>query len=184
MENALLIITICSLALNAILVVSILIFLFKTMKYQRNLKDSETEPQLINQVENKPKADLAPRGYCIDHLSVVSVGNCSISGESFCEHCLKQFGNHKIGKRHLHIYLNAEWLEFLSLPIDDEAELNKQILELKSHLWNEKQTPVIIERHYKIDVAEDEVEVFTILKGKKEELEDIKPFFVHLLNQN
>jgi hypothetical protein len=180
MENALLIITISSLGLNAFLVVSIMVFLFKTMNHQKTLQKllvKETDEQKVIKVA-------AADAYCVDHPTEVSTGVCTISMEAFCQHCLKEFGSHRIGKRHLNIYLNNEWEEFMTLPIDDESELSKKIIDMKKHLWSQKQKPVIVERHFKIDVTDDEVEVFTILKGRKEELEELKTFFIHLLNQN
>jgi hypothetical protein len=154
------------------------------MNHQKYGQKLIVEEPVDETAEQKARSAPDPDAYCVDHPTEVSIGSCTISGDAFCEHCLKEFGNHRIGKRHLNVYLNNEWEEFMTLPIDDESEMSKKIIDMKKHLWSKKQKPVIVERHYKIDVTDDEVEVFTILKGRKEELEELKTFFIHLLNQN
>jgi hypothetical protein len=109
--------------------------------------------------------------YCVDHPTEVSVGVCSISGFRYCQHCLKVFQNIKFGKKYLNIYLSSEWEDFMTIAKTDGFEdVSPAIIELKKKLWENEHIPVIVQSHFKINLGDDSIEAFTVLKGRKSEI--------------
>ncbi len=109
--------------------------------------------------------------YCVDHPSEVSVGVCSISGFRYCQHCLKVFQNIKFGKKYLNVYLSSEWEDFMTIAKNDGFEdVSPAIIELKKKLWENEHIPVIVQSHFKINLGDDSIEAFTVLKGRKSEI--------------
>jgi hypothetical protein len=105
--------------------------------------------------------------YCVDHPHEVSIGLCSISGQHYCQHCLKTFQNIKLGKKFLNMYLAHDWVDFMTLPKNNPyEEVPEKIVELKKKLWHEKKMPVIIQNHFKINITDDSIESYTVLQAR------------------
>jgi hypothetical protein len=120
--------------------------------------------------------------YCVDHPSEVSVGVCSISGFRYCQHCLKVFQNIKFGKKYLNVYLASEWEDFLTIAKEDDFEdVSPAIIQLKKKLWDVEQIPVIVQSHFKINLGDDSIEAFTVLKGRKQNLQYLTDQFKKII---
>lgn len=202
MENSLIYIVIASLALNAVLMIALLVFVFKLLKSKgqqgvleqqlgnisnnylttadliekKILESSSLEQKIETVSHNNLSGD-----YCIDHPSEVSIGNCAISGNAYCNHCLKTFQNVKVGKKFLNMYLASDWIDFLIIPKKDIYEdVDINLLELKRQLWEQNQLPVIVQNHHKINIDDDKIESFTVFKGRKADLDALRIRFREL----
>ena len=113
--------------------------------------------------------------YCSDHPDMISVGQCAISGESYCEHCLTSQGDVKLAKKYMDLYLDNEWKEVLMLKNQEiSQDAADRIVKVKRSLWSEESRPLIVQGHYKINVENDEIEAFTVVIAREDDLEYIK----------
>jgi len=120
--------------------------------------------------------------YCVDHPTEVSVGVCSISGFRYCQHCLKVFQNIKFGKKYLNVYLASEWEDFMTIAKNDGFDdVSPALIELKKKLWENEHIPVIVQSHFKINLGDDTIEAFTVLKGRKADINYLNERFQKII---
>ena len=113
--------------------------------------------------------------YCADHGDMVAVGQCAISGESYCEHCLTVQKELKLAKKHLDLYLDSEWVEVVMLHNEDiSQDAAERIVKVKRALWESEGLPMIVQGHYKINVQSDEIEGYTVVIARKDDREFIR----------
>jgi hypothetical protein len=192
MENTLIYIVIASLALNAILVVAVLIFVYKLIQkssmmniVQDQLK-TVSDDYLSSGVKQEDKRFIqqevetvthAPSigDYCVDHSTEISIGNCAISSNAYCKHCLKSFQSIRVGKKYLNMYLAHEWKDFLILEKKNSyEEVPTYLLDIKNEIWQSEEIPVIVQNHYKINIQDDSIESFTVFQCRDEDLDNLK----------
>lgn len=195
-------IVIASLALNAILIVGILVFAYKLIKLKEQQlvtqsqlqnvsndyvarKTEERKDDFIHQKVETISHDEAIGDYCVDHPTEVSVGNCAISGNACCKHCLKTFQNIKVGKKYLNMFMANDWLDFLIIPKRDiYDDIDPRLLDLKRELWESEKMPIIVQNHYKINIVDDQIESYTVFKSRKEDVEGLKKRFEELRSED
>src|SRR5690554_5428068 len=74
--------------------------------------------------------------YCSDHADLIAVGQCAISGEPYCEHCLSNQKDIKLAKKYIDLYLDGQWQEVLMLNNQDiTQDAAERIVKVKKHLW-------------------------------------------------
>lgn len=194
-------IVIASLALNAILIIGILIFAFKLIKLKEQQlvtqnqlqnvsndyvarKTEEKNNDFTHQRVETISHDQAIGDYCVDHSTEVSIGNCAISGNAYCKHCLKTFQNIKVGKKYLNMFLASDWLDFLVIPKRDiYDDVDPRLLDLKRELWENEKMPIIVQNHYKINIDSDQIESYTVFKSRKEDVDSLKIRFKELSSE-
>lgn len=148
-------------------------------------KDSASRPKAL---EGKVVPSISNKGadivrslrsknslYCVDHPDMISVGQCALSGESYCEHCLTNQGDVKLAKKYVDLYLDNEWREVLMLKNQEiSQDAADRIVKVKRSLWSEESRPLIVQGHYKINVENDEIEAFTVVIAREEDFDYIK----------
>lgn len=183
MENLLLII-VSVLAIGLFTAIGILLWLgHRYLKLKESQSNPSSNSPVIPRVLPKAGADilkaLKSQGsksfYCVDHPDMIAVGQCAISGESYCEHCIADQKDIKLAKKYIDLYLESDWVEVLMLQNKDiSQDAADRIVKVKSTLWGNQGIPIIVQGHYKIDVQSDEIEVFTVVLARQDDLDFIK----------
>lgn len=132
------------------------------------------KPEVLEALRNTGPAVDVSGNYCTNHPDQMSLGTCTISGDSFCEHCLTTVNDVKMAKQYVEFYLNHEWIEIISIQNkENEQEIQKRINEVKKKMWEESKRPLLVQGQYKINTNTDQIESFTVILSR---LED-KDFF-------
>lgn len=152
-----------------------------TEKLEEKVEEKEVfkkvSPEVLKSLRSNAKYQ-TQKAYCVDHASEISVGVCSISGESYCEHCLATYNNMKFAKKFLDIYLSSDWPELTTIAETiGNKDLIERIYKAKKELWLERALPVIVQGQYKINIDTDEIESFVVILTRIEDQETIKNEF-------
>ncbi len=185
MENLLLVLVIV-LLLTLICVIGALVWtghrFLKLKEQQSPPKEQPKEPMVMPAV-SKPEGDvlkairtqLKSSVYCVDHEDMLAYGQCAISGDSYCEHCLTKQKDIKVAKKYLDLYLDSEWVEvsmIANAKISQDAV--DRLVKVKRCLWEDESLPMIVQGHYKINVQSDEIEAYTVIIARKEDCDYIQ----------
>ncbi|MCO4755688.1 MAG: hypothetical protein KC478_14500, partial [Bacteriovoracaceae bacterium] len=121
------------------------------------------------------KTQLNPSLYCVDHEDMIASGQCAISGESYCEHCLTKQKDIKVAKKYLDLYLDSDWTEVAMIAnVEVSQDAVDRIVKVKRSLWQERSMPMIVQGHYKINVQTDAIEAFTVIIVRKDDSDYIQ----------
>lgn len=113
--------------------------------------------------------------FCIDHPEEYSLGLCAISSEPYCEKCMSVQNEVKVAKKYLDIYLDNEWKEVSMLPNHMLShDMIERLIKIKDDLWKNKNLPLMIQGHHKINVDTDEIEIYTVIFARSEDTDFIK----------
>lgn len=113
--------------------------------------------------------------YCVDHPDMIAIGQCAISGELYCEHCLINQKDVKLAKKYLDYYLDGEWVEVKMLPnMEISQDAADRIVKVKNTLWRDQGMAMIVQGHYKINVENDEIEAYTVVMARRADMDYIK----------
>lgn len=113
--------------------------------------------------------------FCKDHPEEYSLGLCAISSEPYCEKCMSVQNEVKVAKKYLDIYLDNEWLEVSMLPNHTLShDMIERLIKIKEDLWQNKNLPLMIQGHHKINVDTDEIEIYTVIFARSEDKDFIR----------
>ena len=133
---------------------------------------------ILKAIKSRQKQSL----YCLDHPDMMAVGQCAISGDSYCEHCLTKQKEVRLAKKYLDYYLDSEWVEVAMVSNQEiSQDCAERIIKVKNFLWQEKSLGMIVQGHYKINVQNDEIEAYTVIIAKKDDSDYIRKelSFIH-----
>lgn len=126
--------------------------------------------RLINQTIAQNLASV-----CIDHPDAPALKKCSLSDQSYCESCITRQLDVWVAKKYLDVLLDSEWEELFMLPdTKSHHDVKVRLKKVKAELWEKRGIPVLVQGHYKINVEEDEIESYTVIKARAQDLEFIK----------
>lgn len=112
---------------------------------------------------------------CIDHPEELSLGNCAISGEPYCKSCIIKHDETWVAKKHLDTLIQSEWVEVCNFEqADDKHDLTERVRNVKATLWQNKQIPLLIQGNFKINVHDDNIHSFLIIKARVEDMDIVK----------
>lgn len=182
MENLLIAIVI----LLAILVIGLLgvvvVFLSKLIKLKETNngdRSKEISAEVMDAIEqaNQNKSNV-PSQFCIDHPELVGKGMCSISNEVYCELCLTKEDDVKIARKYLDLWLDFEWEDIfmVSNEVTGADKLN-ELIRLKKEFWHKQNIPLVTQKQFKINIENDRIEAYTMVKGRAEDRDLIKTTF-------
>jgi uncharacterized protein YfeS len=112
---------------------------------------------------------------CVDHPDVPALKKCAISDQSYCELCITRQLDVWVAKKYLDVLLDSEWEEIYMLPdTKGHHDVKSRLQKVKSELWQNNGIPVLIQGHYKINVEDDKIESYTVIKARVEDLRLLK----------
>lgn len=112
---------------------------------------------------------------CIDHPDAPALKKCAISDQSYCDHCITRQLDVWIAKKYLDVLLDSDWEEIYMLPdTKGHHDVKARLQKVKSELWQHRGIPVLIQGHYKINVEDDKIESYTVIKARLEDLALLK----------
>lgn len=185
METTLIVI-IAILVILLITLVCVLIFFFsKMLKINSLNKDSnnvsiDTSSLLSNQQklelkESKEKQYNPQSNFCIDHPELPAKGKCSISNHFYCELCITKEDEIKLARKFLDLYLDNEWEHLFFVNNEDTgADKLNNLVKVKKQIWNSEKLPIITQKQFKINIEEDRIEAFTMIKCRKKDSEYLR----------
>lgn len=136
----------------------------------REASDKELLKSLRARAE-KPQV----QAMCVDHPQVIAKRNCAIENEYYCEDCLTNLNGLWISKKYLDYYLKSEWQQIIMVPDQTEnSDIRNRINKVKTFLWNDKNIPLIVQGHHKINVQSDAIESYLVLIGRKADEDFLK----------
>ena len=159
----------------------------------RLLMERNVDPELLNalrandprdkftSIENHEKFDtnklvnqsLAQNlaSVCVDHPDAPALKKCAITDQSYCEHCITRQLDVWVAKKYLDVLLDSEWEEMFMLPdTKGHHDVKTRLKKIKTELWETKGIPLLIQGHYKINVEDDKIESYTVIKARTEDL--------------
>src|SRR5690606_18106251 len=158
MEQTLLIIVIILIFILVLLIAAMTVIGLRFLKL-KNEKEAPSEmkeetpkehykkisPEVMKSLRSNAKYQ-NQAAYCVDHENEISAGICSISGESYCEHCLTTFNNMKFSKKYLDVYLSSDWPEFQTIAeINANKDMIERVYKAKKELWQTRSLPIIVQ---------------------------------------
>jgi hypothetical protein len=159
-----------------ILVAVVAFMAFFFLKFQKEQKAQATIT-LETKSTKKPLMDVR---HCSVHDDLAAVAACAVCDEYFCSDCLRQHENLYFCSTHLHLFLDSEWKEYESIQTStDDPERGVRFYELKKKLWSEKNIPMVILTHYKIDVDTDTINTFLKVLVRDLDLKLVKKESAH-----
>jgi hypothetical protein len=155
------------------LVALMVFFFFKFQKDQKAQISLSQETKIIK----KPLADVR---HCSVHDDLAAVAACAVCDEYFCSDCLRQHENLYFCSTHLHMFLDGAWKEYDSIQTSPEdPERGVRYYELKRKLWKEKNIPMVILTHYKIDIDTDTINTFLKVLVRDLDLKSVQKESAH-----
>ena len=112
---------------------------------------------------------------CIDHPEVPAAGMCCLSDEAYCDQCLAKENDLKFARKYLGLVLDNAWEDIL--VIRNESVGTKKLQEFyqsKKQLWLEFGTPIIAQKQFKINIENDKIEAYTMIKCRPEDKDHVK----------
>lgn len=190
-ESLLLVVVLLLVILLIVLIAVVVVFGFRLLKIQ-NSKNNESTVQtnglyekyqipdeVKSLIENSKKTEEQNQNinehFCVDHPEILAKGICAISSENLCELCLTKEDDIKIGRKYLNTYLDNSWTDLEMIRHTSEnSSLISQIESLKKNLWDENQTPIIMQKQFKIDIDTDIIETYTLVKVIESDADSIR----------
>lgn len=114
------------------------------------------------------------RSICIDHPEELSLNICSISEQPYCEKCIIKHDETWVAKKHLDILVNSKWQEILNFEQTNNVVEVEKIKSIKLKLWENHSIPILIQGNYKIDVEDDQIHSFMVIKARMQDLEIVQ----------
>jgi hypothetical protein len=172
--------------LLAILVVGLLvvvvIFLSKLIKMKEkpvSESSNDISPEVMDAIEqaNQTKNNV-PSQFCIDHPELPAKGMCSISNEVYCELCLTKEDDVKLARKHLDLWLDSDWedIYMVSNELTGADKLN-ELIRKKKEIWLSQSIPMVTQKQFKINIENDRIEAYTMVKARVEDRDLIKTNF-------
>lgn len=156
-------------------------FAYKILKLQKEGLESSSQnsfsPEVLEAIENaKNSKQSLTSQFCVDHPELLAKGICSISGEAFCELCLAKENETRIGRKYLDLFLDHDWDEvyILNNELTGADKLN-EFYRIKKELWSQDHLPIISQKQFKINLENDQIEAFTSIKVRGQDLKTILP---------
>jgi hypothetical protein len=190
MENILIaLVSILSLLILGLFTI-IAIFVYKYIK----LKEKSTEPVVSFQDKVSPEVlealNVAKTArpnivgeFCIDHPDLYAKGTCAISNEAYCELCLTKEEEIKVARKFLDLLLDTEWEELYMVnnTVIGADKLN-ELFKLKKQMWHDDQIPMVAHKQFKLNVEDDKIETYTLLKSRVVDKDQLLEKFKFLKN--
>lgn len=143
-------------------------------KKKSSMIHKKINPELLEALRAK-KEEAEHSLYCVDHPDEFAKGKCAISGEPYCGHCLTKQGDVRISRKYLDLYLDNEWAEVMMIPNDDHnKDVKSRLMKMKKEMWETENLPLIVQEHYKINVQADEIEEYTVILSRVDDLNYVK----------
>lgn len=112
---------------------------------------------------------------CIDHPEELALNKCAISAEAYCEKCIIKHDETWVAKKNLDILLSAQWHELFCIKDSENFQSTKErLMKVKASLWKNATVPILIQGHFKIDVEDDKIQSFIVIKARTEDIEFVK----------
>ncbi len=169
------------LVIGLFLLIGLLVFKLFIKKEQINFTSmggvQSYPPEVANAIAMaKQNKDMAVSQFCIDHPELYAKGVCSICNEPYCELCITKEMNVKVARKHLDLILDSKW-EMVHMLQNEETGPDKlnELFRIKKSLWRESQTPIITHRQFKINIETDQIETYTFVQVREQDLAEIEP---------
>jgi hypothetical protein len=177
METILIILIIILIILVIALLAIVAIFMHKFLKLKSNdgaisqddLSVNNMSPEVMAAIKDaKESKHNVVSQFCVDHPELYAKGVCAISDQSYCELCITKEHDSKIARKYLNLLLDEAWEDILMIN-NEQAGANKlnELIRLKKLLWDSDETPVIAQKQFKINIENDQIEAYTIIKSRK-----------------
>ena len=111
---------------------------------------------------------------CVDHPQELSFNICAISNEPYCQECIIKHEEIWVAKKHLDILLQANWKEIYNFEVDESSDVACRVRSIKKSLWQDESIPFLIQGHFKIDVQDDKIHSFMMIKAREEDVDRVK----------
>lgn len=175
METILFILVILLFILILILLGILIVLVYKL--YRSSSLGTETpENSLLSIAKANAAQEVESIGQkCVDHPELDAKGICSITDEPYCELCITKEKDVKFARKFLNLVLDSEWQTFFfesnkALGADKLNELYK----IKKDLWKKQQIPLITQKQFKINIETDEIEAFTLIMARSEDIGQVE----------
>lgn len=163
------------------------VFLFNYLKLKRqprteNQSSSNHAPEIMEAIEAaKISKQQMVSQFCIDHPELYAKGICSISNDPYCELCITKENEVKVARKYLDLFLDSEWDDIFMLNNElTGADKLNELVKTKKELWTNEEIPIITQKQFKINIENDRIEAYTMLKGRLVDQEIIKEKFKFL----
>lgn len=183
MENLLIAIVILLAILVVGLLAVVIFFLSKLLKNRESSPGTSGErgisPEVMKAIEEANHIKTNTTGqFCVDHSELLAKGMCAISNEVYCDLCITKENEVKVARKYLDLWLDSEWEDvyMVSNQLIGADKLN-ELIRLKKELWKEQSIPIITQKQFKINIENDRIEAYTMVKGRKEDEPLIKSTF-------
>jgi hypothetical protein len=155
-------------------------FLYRFLELKKsntNIEQSDSDNSLPAQ--QTVASSLAK--FCIDHPELPAKGICSISNEVYCELCLAIEDDFKIARKHISLYFDFDWTTLFFLHNEDiGADKLNELMRVKKEIWNNEEIPMITQKQYKINIEDDKIEAFTLVKIREQDVDYLSKRFEFL----
>ena len=111
---------------------------------------------------------------CVDHPQEISFNICAISNEPYCQECIIKHEEIWVAKKHLDILLQANWKEIYNFEVDESSDVVGRVRSIKKSLWQDESIPFLIQGHFKIDVQDDKIHSFMMVRAREEDVDRVK----------
>lgn len=176
LQNNLITIIVFLLLIIFLLMGAMILILFRLLTKSRDSNEFHpTErPALKLKSEDKTKAQVEEKYYCLHHSDAPSVGACLICEEVFCVDCLVDHESMHFCKEHFRTFASYKWKQITDTKTTpDTPEDGLYIYNFKRDLWAKKNIPSFVMTHYKINLEKDYIESFIQLNVREEDEEKL-----------
>jgi hypothetical protein len=173
MENLLIAVVVLLTIIVVGLLVIVSFFLYKYLKLKEDSLNSEKEnskytPEIQNLLADlKSQKEPTSDQFCVDHPELSAKGTCSISEEAYCELCLSKEGEIRLARKNLALYLDFEWEDcHIISDVEAGADTLNHLIKTKKDLWKFSEIPIITQKQFKINIENDKIEAYTVIKSR------------------
>ncbi len=113
--------------------------------------------------------------FCHNHPEDQSIGSCLICEEVFCENCLIEHDGLYFCKEHFRIFASNKWKQITDIKTTPDTPIDGlYIYHFKRKIWQERNAPIFILTHYKINIESDFIESFIQLNVLEKDAERLE----------
>ena len=148
----------------------ILLFLLGAILYfLKKIVESNSKKSLNAEINKEEYSEFSSQS-CVDHPERPAVGICSLSDEPYCELCLAKENDLKFARKYTNLVLDSQWDDLFVLANEevDQSKIN-HFYDFKREKWNQDSLPIIAQKQYKINIENDKIEMYTIIKCRVED---------------
>ncbi len=149
--------------------VILLLLLGAILYFLKKLVDTNSKKATIQEIQKEEYSAFSSQT-CVDHPDRPAAGICAVSDRPYCELCLAQENEVKFARKYTDLVLDSHWDDLFVLS-NDELEQSKLVhfYEFKKEKWQNDSLPIIAQKQYKINIENDKIEMYTIIKCRAED---------------